>query len=172
MTTRGFTILEILVVIVIISLLALIAIPSIGILQARGESAKCLSNLRQIGIALQAYLADNNMEMPTLLAGRRSVEEAGPVLDDTLSAYTDNMSIFICPADITLGKQSGTSYYWNSALNGQRAGSLNFLQLVDALSRIPILSDKEGWHRFRDNKVNFLYADGHASTDLKLLTGD
>ncbi len=172
MTTRGFTILEILVVIVIISLLALIAIPSIGILQARGESAKCLSNLRQIGIALQAYLADNNMEMPTLLAGRRSVEEAGPVLDDTLSAYTDNMSIFICPADSTLGKQSGTSYYWNSALNGQRAGSLNFLQLVDALSRIPILSDKEGWHRFRDNKVNFLYADGHASTDLKLLTGD
>jgi prepilin-type N-terminal cleavage/methylation domain-containing protein/prepilin-type processing-associated H-X9-DG protein len=172
MTTRGFTILEILVVIVIISLLALIAIPSIGILQARGESAKCLSNLRQIGIALQAYLADNNTEMPTLLAGRRSVEEAGPVLDDTLSSYTDNMSIFLCPADRTLGKQSGTSYYWNSALNGQRAGSLNFLQLVDALSRIPILSDKEGWHRFRDNKVNFLYADGHASTDLKLLTGD
>lgn len=172
MTPRGFTILEILVVVVIISLLTLIAIPSIGILQARGQSAKCLSNLRQIGIALQAYLADNNMEMPTLLAGRRSVEEAGPVLDDTLSSYTDNMSIFLCPADRTLGKQSGTSYYWNSALNGQRAGSLNFLLLVDALSRIPILSDKEGWHRFRDNKVNFLYADGHASTDLKLLTGD
>jgi len=172
MTPRGFTILEILVVVVIISLLTLIAIPSIGILQARGQSAKCLSNLRQIGIALQAYLADNNMEMPTLLAGRRSVEEVGPVLDDTLSSYTDNMSIFLCPADRTLGKQSGTSYYWNSALNGQRAGSLNFLQLVDALSRIPILSDKEGWHRFRDNKVNFLYADGHASTDLKLFTGD
>ncbi len=172
MTSRGFTILEILAVVVIISLLTLVAVPSLGILQARGKSAKCLSNLRQIGVALQAYLGDNNMEMPTLLAGRRSVNDAGPVLDEALAAYTDDPSVFLFPADRTIGDRSGTSYYWNVALNGQRAGSLNFLELVNALSRIPILSDKEGWHRFRDNKVNFLYADGHASTDLKLLTGD
>lgn len=172
MNSKGFTILEILIAVAIIGLLTIIAIPTLSMMTARGQSTQCLSNLRQIGVALNLYLGDHDMEMPSLLAGRRSLNEEGPVMDQVLAAYLDDLSVFQCPADRSLGQASGTSYYWNVALNGQRAGSLNFLELVDKSSRIPVLSDKEGWHRYRDNKVNFLYADGHATKDLQLFTGD
>ena len=65
---------------------------------------------------------------------------------------------------------TGTSYYWNVALNGQALGSLNFLNFIEDHSRIPILSDKEGFHPYTDNKVNILYADGHATKELKFFT--
>lgn len=172
MSSRGFTLLELLVTISIVLILAALAIPAYAAISARGHSTKCLSNLRQLGVALTSYLGDHDQQMPTLLAGRRSTDDEGPVLDEMLSPYTNNPSVFHCPADASLWKSSGTSYYWNVALNGQRATSLNFLNLVDDMSRIPVLSDKEGWHRYRDDKVNFLYADGHATKELQLFTQD
>jgi len=33
-----------------------------------------------------------------------------------------------------------------------------------------VILDKEGFHPFAANKVNVLYADGHASQDLKFMT--
>lgn len=171
MSSKGFTVVEVLVAIAIVAVLAAIAIPATSAILARAKSATCLSNLRQIGVGLQSYLAEHNMQMPELLAGRRSTSDSGPVIDETLADYVGDRSVFLCPADASIGKSSGTSYFWNTTLNGQFTTSLNFLELVDALSRIPILSDKEGWHRYRDNKVNFLYADGHATSELQLFTG-
>lgn len=165
---RGLTVLELLLVVAVLAILAAVIIPSAGIINARANAAKCLSNLRQIGIGLQLYLQDHDMQMPDLEAGRRSRDEDVPVIDTVLAEYLDDASVFICPADPKIGLASGTSYFWNPALNLQRVGTLNFLMLEDALSRIPVMSDKEGWHLYRDNRVNFLYADGHASQDLEL----
>jgi len=171
MSSKAFTMMEILVVIAVVAVLAAVAIPAASSVLSRAKSAACLSNLRQIGVGLQSYLADHNMQMPNLLAGRRSTSDSGPVIDEALADYVGDRSVFLCPADASIGKSSGTSYFWNTALNSQFTTSLNFLELVDALSRIPILSDKEGWHRHADSKVNFLYADGHATSDLQLFTG-
>ncbi len=68
--------------------------------------------------------------------------------------------------------KTGTSYCWNVALNGQSALNLNFLQLVTDTTHIPILSDKEGFHPYLNDKVNILYADGHATKDVKFFTGN
>ena len=65
-TKSGFTLIELLVVISIISLLVSILLPALA--KAR-ESAKllgCKSNLRQIGIAMHAYAADNNDYLPVM----------------------------------------------------------------------------------------------------------
>ena len=56
------------------------------------------------------------------------------------------------------------------ALNGQSVASLNFLKLTSDLSHIPILADKDGYHPYGNRKVNILYADGHATKDLKFFT--
>jgi prepilin-type processing-associated H-X9-DG protein len=52
-------------------------------------------------------------------------------------------------------------------LNGQTLGNLNFLGVVAEHSRIPIVADKEGFHPYTKDKVNILYADGHATKELK-----
>jgi prepilin-type N-terminal cleavage/methylation domain-containing protein/prepilin-type processing-associated H-X9-DG protein len=162
----AFTLVEILVVAAIIAVLAALAVPALARIQAQGLASKCLSNLREIGVGINLYLNDHNQELPTLEAGRHSREEDVPVIDTVFAEYLKDPHVFACPADPKLARLTGTSYFWNPALNGQRLGSLNFLHLVDETSRIPILSDKEGWHRYSAKKVNILYADGHATRGL------
>jgi prepilin-type processing-associated H-X9-DG protein len=108
--------------------------------------------------------------MPPLAAGRKSRSEALPVIDTTLAPYIADPRVFACPADRVLASETGTSYYWNSVLSGQSAANLNFLSLATDLSKIPVLVDKEGWHRHSEEKVNHLFADGHAANQLRLFT--
>lgn len=169
-SASGFTLLELIVVIAVVGILFALAVPSVLKTVEVGRAAACMSNLRQLGAGLSAYLGEHEMTMPELKAGRMSLSEDLPVIDNTLLRYVRNASVFVCPSDPRFGKESGTSYFWNVALNSQRLGGLDFLRLTDEHSRIPVLSDKEGFHPYLDNKVNVLYADGHATKDLKFVS--
>lgn len=166
---RAFTLVEILVVLGVISLLACILVPSMEIARARAASAGCLGNLKGIGLGLNMYLSENQMTMPQLKASRASVTEQVPVIDNTLDHYVDNVKVFTCPAGKEIAKTTGTSYYWNSILSGQPSATVNLMKLFNDLSKIPVVMDKEGWHKYTDNKVNFLFVDGHAATELPTL---
>jgi prepilin-type processing-associated H-X9-DG protein len=140
---------------------------------AGGRAVACLSNLRQLGAGLNAYLNENDMKMPTLQIARDSISQDVPVIDNTLDKYLTDKRVFACPADNKdFAAKTGTSYFWNVALNGQAVASLNFLKMVTDTTHIPILSDKEGFHPYLQDKVNILYADGHATKDVKFFTGD
>mgnify|MGYP001312248512 FL=1 len=165
---RAFTLVEVLVSLGVIALVAAIAIPSLRITQARAESAKCVGHLRSLGVALNLYLAENRMIMPDLEAARASRSDDVPVIDNTLDAYVDDPAVFTCPAGRAVAAQTGTSYYWNSALRGQPVASLRLFWLDDP-GRIPVLLDKEGWHRFVKDRVNHLFADGHVTNELRLI---
>ena len=60
----GFTLIELLVVIAIIVILAALLLPALSAAQGAGRRAACLSNLRQMGIAIHSYAGDNDGKIP------------------------------------------------------------------------------------------------------------
>ena len=168
----AFTLVELLVVMAVVGILSVLGYSAYQRVIESGRATACTANLRQLGMALGLYLGENNQTMPTLKTARGSVGDDLPVIDNTLDRYlSGGRGVFCCPADRRgLVERSGTSYLWNNTLNGQVLANLNFLGLVEDLSHIPILSDKEGFHPYMDNKVNILYADGHATKDLQFFT--
>ena len=61
---RAFTLVELLVVVAIIGILAALLFPLGKSMMEKGNSAKCISNLRQIGGAIQQYSAENDGFFP------------------------------------------------------------------------------------------------------------
>lgn len=69
MSKTGFTLIELLVVITIVAILASVMLPVYSKVQSAGMSAKCISNLRQVGGAFLRYAADHDGELPSTDAG-------------------------------------------------------------------------------------------------------
>ena len=170
---RAFTLVELLVVIAVIAVLAALAFPAFQRVVESGRATACTSNLRQLGAALAVYLGEHENIMPVLKTGRAALTDDVPVIDNTLDKYAPAKGVFACPADRAgFAARTGTSYVWNVTLNGQALAALNFLGLTEEHSHIPILSDKEGFHPYLADKVNILYADGHATKDVKFFTSN
>jgi hypothetical protein len=136
-----------------------------------GRGAACLSNLHQIGLALQLYVQENNNRLPFMRDKSLSLTNDLPSPDQVLSNQLGNLKVLQCPSDNRrLFQQTGSSYAWNNLLNGEDADHLKILGMNFNPHQIPLMFDKEKFHAARGptRAQNFLYADGHIKNLLAI----
>jgi prepilin-type N-terminal cleavage/methylation domain-containing protein/prepilin-type processing-associated H-X9-DG protein len=172
MKIRAFTLIELLIVIAIVGILAALLLPAVSRTKELGRSAVCLNNLHEIGLGLQIYVQDNQNILPVMYDRPTNAPPAGPAINQVLLPYVGGMSnIFHCPSDNRrLFELTGSSYAWNSLLNGQDADHLQMFTNNYPLQQIFLVFDKEKFHFARGDRraINYLYADGHIKNLMEL----
>lgn len=104
--SSAFTLAEMLVVVVVVGVLITLVLTGVKSMQESSESARCVHNLRQIGVGLAAYLGEHNGVYP-LYSDDYDWDEAGngvkvrnvkwntPLIT---GGYVEDLETFICPS--------------------------------------------------------------------------
>jgi prepilin-type N-terminal cleavage/methylation domain-containing protein len=92
--SQAFTLIELLVVIAIIAILAAMLLPVLGRAKESGKSIACNNNLRQLGLAMQIYVGDNQGTLPPRITSSRWP-------DKFFELYGKNLKVLLCPSEIT-----------------------------------------------------------------------
>ncbi|HEY5814093.1 MAG TPA: type II secretion system protein [Terrimicrobiaceae bacterium] len=173
---RGFSLVELILVIAIVGIVVALALPEYQRFLARTRSVACMNNLRQIGVAVSAYLADNDNTFPFIEPNPGDPVydadyEAKPMLAE-LEAYGITPQVLKCSEDLKAGNYfslRGSSYQWCPILDGELKvnpivyGRRGGLRRVNP-SRMRLCMDFEAVHF---NRANRLYADGHVVAAIK-----
>ncbi len=93
---RGFTLIELLVVIAIIAILAAILFPVFARAREKARQTSCLSNLKQIGLAVLMYAQDYDERYNLAYTATDDGTMHWPIL---LEPYHKNVEIYECPSD-------------------------------------------------------------------------
>ena len=164
-SARGFTLIELLVVIAIIAVLAAILFPVFAKAREKARQTSCLNNQRQIALAINIYIQDNNNYCPPASSVWQQVKF--------------NNNSLTCPSAPKLTPQP-PSYLYNVGLDGMPIGGF-------ALPEKTVLSG-EGAHatstaqpltyvlysdadvvNYHTGRANYSYLDGHVDTGDDLI---
>ena len=180
----AFTLTEMVVVLAIISLLLAMCLPALSLARAKSRSAVCISNLRQIGVAMESYQqvwdgaipkvlgrGDETLALsgggwsliPSACAAEGAGEDAG--VRSSLLQYCKEPQIFICPDRPDAAQAS-------YGLNGRVIGVVSKFRQIPNPTETPIAFDSklEVGQNYSDLDIrhiacaNMLYSDYHVSS--------
>ena len=186
----GYTLLELLIVLALTASLMAMLFPVFARVREKGRATTCLSNLRQIGMAMAMYAQDADDLYPraTTVLSRYSFSQPGneqpiyqtlPLLTNILVPYVKNRDIWRCPSDTggdflipapsSAFESFGSSYEYNTplALKHKLFGNdvrINGKPVEN--TKLSVLGDITGrWHASGDQPEeqvsHHLMGDGH-----------
>jgi prepilin-type N-terminal cleavage/methylation domain-containing protein/prepilin-type processing-associated H-X9-DG protein len=181
MRKTGFTLIELLVVIAIIAILAAILFPVFARAREKARQTSCLSNLKQLGLAIQMYAQDYDERLTRPYRymypnGTRSLFWWG----DMMQPYIKNYQLLECPSgswSYTYLRPSGLpnplicSYAYNSVYHtesGTHVGSLADAKIatIDKPAETIILCDSTTTEIYTGGSHNFTISGPTGITDL------
>jgi prepilin-type N-terminal cleavage/methylation domain-containing protein/prepilin-type processing-associated H-X9-DG protein len=183
----AFTLIELLVVIAIIAILASLLLPALARAKSKAQEVKCISNLKQLGIAVTIWGDEHDGRFPSaeikpsnpVIPGSplpRICDVLGPEVGYNTNSLPKQNSVFQCPEDkvVTYFNVEGSSYGWNYDINnlpmdnpiGTNTFSWGAGTGIRKLDRVKVLYDYEPFHTKgnTNGRLNVLYADGHVSS--------
>ena len=128
----------------VLAILAAILLPVFGRARDKAQQTACMSNLKQIGVALHIYATENDDSLPPADSWREALEP-----------YLQAEEVYMCPS-------TGEQYVFNEALGGQNIEAIGNPTEVPMAWDAPSAYDPEiGPHL---GEFNVLYVDGHVTT--------
>jgi len=106
-SAKGFTLIELLVVIAIIAILAAILFPVFAQAREKARAISCLSNTKEVGLAILQYVQDYDENMPNGVAGALP----GNAWAGQTYPYMKNSQVYKCPDDPTQNIAASASTY-------------------------------------------------------------
>ena len=181
MSKKGFTLIEALVVMGVIAILAALLLPVFISVRGKARQVSCLSNLRQLGLAMMMYVADWDDTYPYDVAPRAPARSgATPAYDGTnkwdgspivavLSPYVRSSDLPFCPdhprQTADLGPLSNYEFNGFIALNDSpqapHRGPVRTSDIVNA-GHVLLFEDYGTSRTYHAGFRNFALCDGSA----------
>jgi prepilin-type N-terminal cleavage/methylation domain-containing protein/prepilin-type processing-associated H-X9-DG protein len=92
---RAFTLIELIVVIAIVMVLVALLVPTLGAAREKARRARCLANLKQIGVAATQLYADS----PVLPDRGGDCADSGKAAEELIPFIDAQVDIFDCPSN-------------------------------------------------------------------------
>ena len=116
MKKQHFTLIELLVVIAIIAILAAMLLPALSAARERARTSNCVSNQKQMALAMTMYCNDNNGRLPHANAAEFAVSGGWAV---QLYGYLgNNAKMMSCPSSTTT-KYDNNDFNFKSVNGGK-----------------------------------------------------
>jgi prepilin-type N-terminal cleavage/methylation domain-containing protein len=149
---RGVTLVEMLVVIGVLTVLMSVLIPVVSSARKSQKSVVCLSTLRNLGSALNAYAMEHQGRMPDPGTSDQSWEKL-------IAPYYGGGTL-CCPADLELFPTVGSSYDWRDTGKDSTTMAGKLIADVRRPGAILAMEALPGWHR--KGFINIVRLNGSA----------
>lgn len=108
----GLTLSELLITLAIIAVVVLFSLPIIGRVSERSLEAKCVQNMRQLGSAFHAYVADKNGTFPKQIQNLEPITSSASWAGQ-LFPYAGSYLIMSCPLKKATERNPASTYLYN-----------------------------------------------------------